>query len=106
MKTTNTFLWWKQSLPETTEREVAQIYLAVWEVWSGVVAPETQIFCERGIVWLTHSNDPHDHILHLGERFLATSRGKVVVQALTAATMTVVRSEKHLKERNLNTAIN
>jgi hypothetical protein len=63
------------------------IHLAAREVWSGKAAPGLQIGCKRGVVWLTQSDDPHDHILHPGQRFSVTCHGKVVVQALTAATI-------------------
>ena len=74
-----------EPIPTTTSTE---IHLAAHEVWSIQEAvPGLQIVCKQGIVWLTQSNDPHDHILNPAQQFLATRRGKLVVQALTAATI-------------------
>lgn len=93
MKTVATLLG-KLLLPKTTGYEVTEIYLAASEVWSGTTMPRAQIVCERGIVWLTQPNDLHDYILHPSQRFLTTGRGEVVVQALTAATITVIGPEE------------
>lgn len=71
-------------VPATTSTET---HLAAHEVWSSEAMPGLQIVCKQGIVWLTQSNDPHDHVLSPAHQFLATQRGKVVVQALTAATI-------------------
>lgn len=64
-----------------------EIHLAAREMWSGKAASGLQIVCKRGVVWLTQSDDLHDHLLHSGEQFTVTYHGKVVVQALTAATI-------------------
>jgi len=64
-----------------------KIHLAARELWSTRAAPGAQVTCERGIVWLTQSNDPHDYILHPGQWFSATCHGKVLVQALEMATI-------------------
>jgi hypothetical protein len=71
-------------IPTTTSTE---IHLAAGEVWSSEAAPGSQIACKQGIVWLTQFNDPHDHLLHPAQRLIVTRHGKVVVEALTAATI-------------------
>lgn len=65
--------------------DVTEIDLATHEVWSRQVRPGSQIACQQGIVWITQSNDPHDYILHPGQRYLATCEGKVVAQAIGTA---------------------
>ncbi len=69
-------------IPTTTSTE---IHLVAREGWSSKAMSGSQIVCLQGILWLTQSDDPHDYILHPGERFLATRQGKVVVQPLTTA---------------------
>ncbi|HEY9847233.1 MAG TPA: DUF2917 domain-containing protein [Candidatus Caenarcaniphilales bacterium] len=69
-------------IPTTTSTE---IHLVARHAWSSEAMPGSQIVCMQGVLWLTQSGDPHDYILHPGERFLATCQGKVVVQALATA---------------------
>lgn len=69
-------------IPTTTSTE---IHLVAREGWSSEAVAGSQIVCLQGLLWLTQSNDPHDYILHPGQRFLATCQGKVVVQALATA---------------------
>jgi len=71
-------------IPDTTS---SKIHLAARELWSGKAAPGAQVVCERGIVWLTQPNDPSDYILRPGQWFSATCHGKILVQALAAATI-------------------
>lgn len=65
--------------------DVTELDLAAREVWSHQVRPGAQIACQQGVAWITQTNDPHDYILHPGQRFLATHYGKVVAQALATA---------------------
>jgi Protein of unknown function (DUF2917) len=44
--------------------------------------PGTVIFCKKGIVWVTQSNDVEDHVLYPGDEFVSDRRGKVIVQAM------------------------
>jgi hypothetical protein len=44
--------------------------------------PGTVIFCKKGIVWVTQTNDLEDHILYPGDKFVSDRRGKVVIQAM------------------------
>ena len=88
MKITNTRLQ-RSSFPARIDRRVIEIHLRTHEVWGSTTASGSRIACEQGIIWLTQPNDPRDHILHPGQRLLITRRGKVVIQALTAAMITV-----------------
>lgn len=46
---------------------------------------ETQIRCEKGVLWLTQDNDPRDIVLKAGELFQPDRRGNVLVYALEEA---------------------
>lgn len=83
-----------QKLEPISTTTSTETHLAAHEVWSSEAIPGLQIVCKQGIVWLTQSNDPHDHILSPAQQFLAAYRGKVVVQALTAATIKTQRSQR------------
>lgn len=79
-------------IPTTTSTE---IHLVAREGWSSKAMPGSQIVCLQGILWLTQADDPHDYILHPGQRFLATCQGKVVVQAL--ATAMILRHQPRIR---------
>lgn len=49
------------------------------------------VSCSSGAIWLTQSGDLTDYVLQDGEPFTARYNGKVVVQALSAAVVCVVR---------------
>jgi hypothetical protein len=51
--------------------------------------PGTVIFCKKGIVWVTQSNDVEDHILYPGEEFVSDRRGKVLIQAMREAAVRI-----------------
>ncbi len=80
-------------IPDITSRK---IHLAAHQLWSGKAVPGAQLVCEQGSVWLTQSNDPHDYVLHPGQGFSATCHGKVVVQALATATISVTNVRNKL----------
>lgn len=48
----------------------------------GLSDGQTEIVCETGILWVTRSGDPEDHVLMPGERLLINQGGKVVVEAM------------------------
>ncbi len=52
--------------------------------------PGTTIVCEKGILWLTQTNDRRDYILLAGERFDKVKRGNVLVEAMRDATVRVL----------------
>ena len=41
------------------------------------------ILCIRGNLWITQAGDPQDYLLAQGQKFVASRRGLVVVQAFT-----------------------
>ena len=53
------------------------------------------VVCLRGAVWLTQSGDIKDYALRSGERFVATGKGKVVIQGLSAALLCVPQPTVH-----------
>jgi len=58
------------------------------EAWSAEAPRHGLVVrCERGSVWLTVEGDGQDHILVAGETFASSTRGRVAVMALSAATV-------------------
>lgn len=47
------------------------------------------ISCLQGTVWVTQEQDLEDYILHEGESFITTVPGRVIVQALEEATISI-----------------
>ncbi len=41
-----------------------------------------EILCVGGALWITQEPDPKDHVLHLGERFIAKGRTAIIAQGL------------------------
>ncbi len=87
MRTLTQWLNYQKLELVATQTSIKIMQLAAYEVWKARAVPKLKVTCERGIVWLTQSGDPLDYILHPGQSFLPTCRGKVVVQALTQATI-------------------
>ena len=48
-----------------------------------------RIACVSGTLWVTQEGDAHDYVLKAGDHFRAGGRGRVVVQALSDATLEV-----------------
>ena len=44
--------------------------------------PGTVIFCQKGTIWVTQTNDVKDHILNPGDEFVSDVRGRVIIQAM------------------------
>ena len=60
--------------------------LARDEVWTSPVGMRgLALACGEGSVWLTQEGDPEDHVVRAGERFQVAGPGRVVVQALRPA---------------------
>lgn len=51
--------------------------------------PGTVIFCKKGIVWVTQTNDLEDYILYPGDAFVSDRRGKVIIQAMRDAAVRI-----------------
>jgi hypothetical protein len=45
----------------------------------------TEIACLQGILWVTQENDAQDYILHSGDSFVVTQRGRVVIEVISDA---------------------
>jgi hypothetical protein len=52
------------------------------------------VVCQKGVVWITQERDPRDYVLTAGDLFLVTEWGKVLVQALQAASVQITPSLK------------
>ena len=50
----------------------------------------TTVVCERGVLWLTQTGDPMDHFLLPGQRYTLKKRGKVLVEAMREATVSII----------------
>jgi hypothetical protein len=59
------------------------------------VRPGTTIACERGMLWLTQSGDPVDHILLPNDSFVATKRGRIVIEAVREAAARINAPDQH-----------
>ena len=46
----------------------------------------------RGLVWVTRSGDPRDHVLAAGQGIRFPGRGRVVIEALAPATIALRRA--------------
>ena len=44
--------------------------------------PGTVIFCQKGTIWVTQTNDVKDHILNPGDEFVSDVHGRVILQAM------------------------
>jgi hypothetical protein len=54
------------------------------------IRPGMVISCEAGMVWLTESDDIHDYILQSGQQLTVQKRGKVLIEALDEACVSVL----------------
>jgi len=58
------------------------------EAWSAEAPRHGLVVrCERGSVWVTVEGDGQDHFLVAGETFASSTRGRVAMMALSAATV-------------------
>lgn len=54
---------------------------------------QAEIVCESGVLWVTRSGDPQDHVLMPGERLIINQGGRVVVEALRESRMCITSPE-------------
>lgn len=47
----------------------------------------TAIVCTEGALWITHDNEPHDHIVGRGDRYVVAGPQRMLVHALSDARM-------------------
>ena len=54
--------------------------------------PRLAVNCSHGVVWITNSNDPYDHIVGAGRRFTPKRKGNVLIEAMRDATVDIEES--------------
>lgn len=52
--------------------------------------PGTTVVCEKGILWLTQSEDLKDYMLKPGEKMVINKRTNVLIQALSEAKLSII----------------
>lgn len=57
------------------------------------LSAQAEIICESGVLWVTRSGDPEDHLLRPGECLMINQGGKVVIEALREARMRITSPE-------------
>jgi hypothetical protein len=43
------------------------------------------IECKSGVLWVTHSGEIQDYVLEAGKRYIPSTKGSIVIQALGEA---------------------
>ena len=56
------------------------------------IKPGMSVVCERGLVWLTKSNDVRDYMLRPGASFVVGKRADVLMEALSDAEVSIISS--------------
>jgi len=73
----------------------AQCVAAPWELSAGKLRRLDGdhrwevVICQRVKLWITQDNDPLDYLVGAGEVFVITQPGRVVIEALAAATVQI-----------------
>lgn len=66
-----------------SNRDEVEVRLAPGEVFSLTGDRRgARIVCATGGLWLTQADDPNDHYLKQGDRFLVSKPGTVVIQGI------------------------
>ncbi len=47
--------------------------------------PRMTVNCNHGVLWITNSGDPYDHIVGSGRRFSPKRKGNVLIEAMRDA---------------------
>jgi len=56
------------------------------------VKPRVAVNCNHGVLWITNSNDPYDHIIGAGRRFTPKRKGNVLIEAMRDASVDIEES--------------
>lgn len=43
------------------------------------------IECRNGVIWVTCAGEQQDHILHAGKRYIPSTKGSIVIEAIDEA---------------------
>jgi len=54
------------------------------------VEPGMTVVCDKGIVWLTESNDTQDYALRPGHSVIIRKKGKVLIEAVNEADLHII----------------
>ncbi len=68
----------------TSTLAASQRRLEIGAVFSASAATGASVEVHEGMIWLTFSNDPVDHLLNAGESFDVVRHGTIVIQPLRA----------------------
>jgi hypothetical protein len=50
------------------------------------------IECKNGVIWVTRTGGHKDHILNAGERYIPTSKGSIVIQAIGESQVNIIEN--------------
>ncbi len=51
--------------------------------------PRLAVNCNHGLLWITNSGDPYDHIVSAGRRFSPKRKGNLLIEAMRDATVDI-----------------
>jgi hypothetical protein len=54
------------------------------------INPGTTVICEKGILWLTQSDDLKDYMLKPGDSLVVSKKSNVLIEALSEARVSIV----------------
>jgi len=54
------------------------------------VQPGTTVVCEKGILWLTQSEDYKDYMLKPGEKMVVKKNSSLLIEALSEAGVSII----------------
>ncbi len=47
------------------------------------------IECKSGVIWVTHTGENQDYMLRAGRRYVASTKGKIVIEALDESSLNI-----------------
>lgn len=69
----------------TSKAPKIELILQPRQVLSLREAEQMAIECKSGVLWVTHSGEIHDYVLEAGNRYIPSTKGSIVIQALGKA---------------------
>ncbi len=51
--------------------------------------PRLAVNCSHGVLWITNSGDPYDHIVGMGRGFTPKRKGNVLIEAMRDSTVDI-----------------